>query len=312
MDSALKRNSNDFNKAGKLTKTARKRNKRLMEAQKLQQSGNDNTTSVQLIAKAKEANPIQSNHYNLNSDNNSEQSIDNVSESNDVQLTWTQEDIPRDLKKYWFHRYTLFSKFDNGIWMDNEGWYSVTPEKIAKHIAERCGRRVVGGNAIQFAMTCDKVFAIDIDPIKLKCALHNAEIYGVQDKIEFIQGDFRDILPTLQADVVFMSPPWGGPTYLDQDVFDIESMITPGIEMFEIAKKVTSNIVLFLPRNCDHNQLKKLSSDGYVCEIEETYLNGRFKNITAYYGNLINPEALRATLKAGFDEEGDVQSVMAD
>lgn len=40
-------------------------------------------------------------------------------------------------------------------------WYSVTPEKIAKHIAERsaCGIVVdgfcgAGGNTIQFAKTC--------------------------------------------------------------------------------------------------------------------------------------------------------------
>ena len=43
-----------------------------------------------------------------------------------------------ELKKYWFQRYRLFTKFDQGIWMDKEGWFSATPEKIAKHIAERC------------------------------------------------------------------------------------------------------------------------------------------------------------------------------
>ena len=43
-----------------------------------------------------------------------------------------------------------------------EGWFSVTPEKIAEHIAERCQCSVivdafcgVGGNCIQFAKTCD-------------------------------------------------------------------------------------------------------------------------------------------------------------
>ena len=61
-----------------------------------------------------------------------------------------------ELRKYWFQRYRLFSKFDSGIWMDRESWFSVTPEKIAKHLAERCrcelildGFCGVGGNAIQ-------------------------------------------------------------------------------------------------------------------------------------------------------------------
>lgn len=45
----------------------------------------------------------------------------------------------------------------------SEGWYSVTPEKIAAHIAERCALPIVidafcgvGGNTIQFAMRCKK------------------------------------------------------------------------------------------------------------------------------------------------------------
>jgi len=69
--------------------------------------------------------------------------------------------IPTDaqLKKFWKKRYYLFSKFDRGILIDDESWYSVTPEPMAKHIANRvfekfgpsnvldafCG---VGGNAI--------------------------------------------------------------------------------------------------------------------------------------------------------------------
>lgn len=60
--------------------------------------------------------------------------------------------------KYWLQRYDLFSRFDEGIELDEEGWYSVTPECVAARHAERCNGRVVvdcftgcGGNAIQFA-----------------------------------------------------------------------------------------------------------------------------------------------------------------
>ena len=102
--------------------------------------------------------------------------------------------------------------------MDEESWYSVTPEKIAKHIADvcRCGLVVdafcgVGGNAIQFARTCDRVIAIDIDSNKIKMARNNARVYGVEAKIEFIVGDFFSIAPKLVADAIFLSPPWGGP-----------------------------------------------------------------------------------------------------
>ena len=89
--------------------------------------------------------------------------------------------------RYYMQRYSYFSKFDQGILMDRgecyichanpmsfiyssysiyvslEGWFSVTPEGIARHIAQRCQSDVVidafcgcGGNAIQFALTCER------------------------------------------------------------------------------------------------------------------------------------------------------------
>jgi len=62
------------------------------------------------------------------------------------------------------------------------------------------------------------VIAVDIDPEKVKLARHNAEVYGVADRIEFLVADFFQVAPKLKADVVFLSPPWGGPSYLDKKV----------------------------------------------------------------------------------------------
>ncbi|KAI1901407.1 hypothetical protein AGOR_G00034120 [Albula goreensis] len=143
-----------------------------------------------------------------------------------------------DLAKYWIQRYRLFSRFDEGIKLDHEGWFSVTPEKIARHIALRvqhccpsdliidafCG---VGGNAIQFALTGKRVIAVDIDPVRLALAQNNAEVYNVADRIDFLQGDFLQLAPHLRADVVFLSPLWGGPDYLSADVFNIKTMMSP-------------------------------------------------------------------------------------
>ncbi|KAK3579149.1 hypothetical protein CHS0354_022171 [Potamilus streckersoni] len=200
-----------------------------------------------------------------------------------------------ELKKYWAQRYRLFSKFDEGIMMDKEGWFSVTPEKIAEHIAERCQCDVVldafcgvGGNAIQFAFTCERVIAVDIDPVKLEYARHNAEVYGVADRIEFILGDFLALAPTLKADVVFLSPPWGGPQYLDAEVFNIYTMIQPNCcQIFELAKTVSKNIALFVPRNADVDQLVSLAGPGGKVEIEQNFLNKKLKTITAFYGELV-------------------------
>ncbi|KAM9789924.1 trimethylguanosine synthase [Neosynchiropus ocellatus] len=208
-----------------------------------------------------------------------------------------------DLAKYWAQRYRLFSRFDEGIKLDREGWFSVTPERIAEHIAVRvnstfsetelvidafCG---VGGNAIQFALTGKQVLAIDIDPLRLELAHHNATIYGVADRIEFVQGDFLQLAPHLRGDVVFLSPPWGGPNYLTAEVFDIGTMMEPsGYPIFELARKVSENIVFFLPRNADMDQVVSLACPGGKVEVEQNFLNNKLKTITAYFGTLIKSD----------------------
>ncbi|KAK9098172.1 hypothetical protein Syun_025217 [Stephania yunnanensis] len=133
------------------------------------------------------------------------------------------------VEKYWLQRYSLFSLYDEGIQMDEEGWYSVTPEEIAIRQAQRCASRVVidgftgvGGNAIQFARMHCKVVAIDIDPRKIESALNNAKIYGVEGQIDFVVGDFLQQASSLKADVVFLSPPWGGPSYKNVKKFTLD------------------------------------------------------------------------------------------
>ncbi|NXT72644.1 TGS1 synthase, partial [Chaetops frenatus] len=209
-----------------------------------------------------------------------------------------------ELVKYWAQRYRLFSRFDEGIKLDREGWFSVTPEKIAEHIAVRvsqsfncdiivdafCG---VGGNAIQFALTSKRVIAIDIDPEKLRLARHNAGVYGVAERIDFLCGDFMALAAGLRADVVFLSPPWGGPDYASAEIFDIQTMICPDGYPFQVtpcgglSKKITNNIVYFLPRNADINQVASLAGPGGKVEIEQNFLNNKLKTITAYFGDLI-------------------------
>ena len=77
-----------------------------------------------------------------------------------------EESLPADkgLKKFFKNRYYLFSKYDRGIKIDDESWYSITPEPVAKHVANRVtsvfgegqtnamdGFSGVGGNLIQLA-----------------------------------------------------------------------------------------------------------------------------------------------------------------
>lgn len=99
------------------------------------------------------------------------------------------------------------------------------------------------------------MIAVDLDPKKLDLAKHNAGIYGVADKIDFVKGDFFDLAHNLkvsffnsshfsvgfkrfffdlahnlyivQAGTVFLSPPWGGPDYLKASTYDMKTMLRP-------------------------------------------------------------------------------------
>lgn len=85
--------------------------------------------------------------------------------------------------KYWDQRYRLLSLFDQGVRLDPESWYSITPEAVAKHVTSSCIGRArelrcdmskvldcfsgCGGNTIPFAAMGRKVVSVDLDPVKL-------------------------------------------------------------------------------------------------------------------------------------------------
>lgn len=206
------------------------------------------------------------------------------------------------LSKYYGQRYRLFEKFDDGIRLDDESWYSVTPEAIAKHIAQRCAvlRPAIvvdaccgaGGNAIQFALECPdaQVIAVDICPEKISLARNNAEVYKVDHKIEFIVADFMQVAAhcRIPADIVFLSPQWGGPGYLTKASYSIEWMIPNGREMINVIRKnMTENIAFLLPRNADLSELQSVAGEENFVEVEKNSIANKTKTQTAYFGSLI-------------------------
>ncbi|GAA5876197.1 hypothetical protein JCM3774_002322 [Rhodotorula dairenensis] len=301
-----------------------------------------------------------------------------------VTVRYSEENLPSELEKYWAQRYRLFSLFDEGCQMDREGWYSVTPENIAAQIAERCRSGVildafcgVGGNAIQFAFTCERVIALDTSPVRLACAAHNAAIYGVADRIKFVLADsvtwIESYLARLAAgqvpddekiEVVFLSPPWGGIEY--QTLGDKGSRSPPtkrarvdesghqavptsaspatatttpaasgtrkdktaaapprsspyyplaalaplhGRDLFHLARRITPHVAYFLPRNVDLSELAALvgpsateAADERV-EIEEEWMSGKLKAVTAYFGDLVAPSESESESESESDSD---------
>jgi predicted RNA methylase len=104
-----------------------------------------------------------------------------------------------------------------GARLDAEGRRSLTPEALALALGRRARRvRVVdaccgaGGNAIGFARAGCAVTAVERDEARLAMARHNAHLYGVASQIRFVVGDAREAIATLDADLLFVDPPWGG------------------------------------------------------------------------------------------------------
>lgn len=235
----------------------------------------------------------------------------------------SKDDLPLNMHKYWRARHDLFSRFSEGILLDKESWFSVTPEAIAYRIACQCACKVVldaccgaGGNTIQFAMTCEHVVAIDIDPLKLALAWNNACVYGVQDRITLLQGDFCDFARSYmedtqdsdrwqgwnrrKIDVLFMSPPWGGVDYQnpmvktgtekpEQSCLYPLSKLKPlsGQELFCLARKICDNTVFYLPRNVDLHEVARLvqliPDKKLTVHTEELWLGHKLKALAVYF-----------------------------
>jgi len=205
--------------------------------------------------------------------------------------------------KYWKRRYNYFARFDEGIRLDTGAWFEVTPESVARHIADRlpydtvvdgtCG---VGGNAIQFAITSKHVIAVDTNATRLQDAAHNAAVYGVQERIEFVHDDFANFAANYSGpsvDAVFLSPPWGGPSHLDAEYFSLKDVECPDIvRLFAAAVKISHRIVLYLPRHINLHEAALLAAEHNfpAIEVEKVlfeYPTPHLKLCVLYYG----PEA---------------------
>ena len=89
------------------------------------------------------------------------------------------------------------------------------------------------------------------------------------------------------ADVVFLSPPWGGPEYQHAAEFDVSTMMggLDGAEILRQALRIAPSVCYFLPKNTSEAQLEALAADaGVRLELERCSLNGRTKGIVAYFG----------------------------
>ncbi|ODQ77846.1 hypothetical protein BABINDRAFT_40730 [Babjeviella inositovora NRRL Y-12698] len=224
-------------------------------------------------------------------------------------LMHSHHTLPKNCKKYWDHRYLLFSKFDEGVYMNSELWYSVTPENIALFLAKLfyyCYPEAEtimdvfsggGGNTIQFARYFPKVLALERNGTNIFCTQNNTRVYGVQEKVSFIHADWVEFAQQQEeikrlsstVDIIFSSPPWGGPGYVKNKTFDLDLLQPAPLKaILQTFLRITNHVGLFLPRNSNLDQLaeatRELLGEEARCRVVYVNLQGYCKGIVALWG----------------------------
>lgn len=159
--------------------------------------------------------------------------------------TFSDSNIPRELKKYYDRRYNLWSRYDQGIKLNYQGWFSVTPEDIAKSIASSISVNDIdkdyilvahlgtGSIAIQTTLMGYKVIGLDINKEMIDLSIHNSMIYDIpiipnckefndRNKIVFVNDDIWKYHPDPKIKTMICDPEWGGLNY--KQTFDIEQL----------------------------------------------------------------------------------------
>jgi trimethylguanosine synthase len=204
--------------------------------------------------------------------------------------------------------------------MTDDSWFGVTPEPVAtcvylfsrsvskvtaniptSHIAVDLARTTdpsktkivdifagIGGNTIAFALSgrWEEIIAVENDASAIACGQHNASVYGVSDKITWVKADCFSYMtenPDIEYSktIVFASPPWGGPGYSTDKIFNLATMQPYSLkQVYKICRLMDS--ALYLPRTSDLRQISKLAADGKKIDVVQYCMKGASKALVAY------------------------------
>lgn len=167
----------------------------------------------------------------------------------------------------------------------------------------------VGGNAIQFALCPDvsHVYACEIDGETAALGRHNSRVYGVHSKVDYVHCDCFHFMRSARAraargaNIVFLSPPWGGPravkmTKSQGNFTELESLgglsVTTSA-MVRAALEIAPVVALYLPKDTALSALDDVMREAGVeeYEVEKDYCGNHrnlrnFVAITVYISRL--------------------------
>ncbi|KAM4054915.1 RNA cap guanine-N2 methyltransferase [Hirsutella rhossiliensis] len=222
-----------------------------------------------------------------------------------------KHEVPWDNQKYFAQRFSIFSLYDQGVHLTDDAWFGVTPEPVAREVARDLGgtnekKKILidafagaGGNTIAFALSerWEHIVAVERDASTLACAQHNAEVYGVDpslvtwvlgDSFEYVDALVHrrdqlhpDLRVNVKTSVLFASPPWGGPGYTCDKIFDLSTMQPYNLEQLHGAYQAMDH-GLFLPRTSDIRQIAKLAPSDRKISVVQYCMQGASKAMVAY------------------------------
>tara|TARA_B110000858_G_C17770451_1_gene459332 strand:+ start:387 stop:1136 length:750 start_codon:yes stop_codon:yes gene_type:complete len=159
----------------------------------------------------------------------------------------------------------------NKLQISNIGRYSVSHPKDAlttaniiasyfktKNITITDATANNGGNTIAFAKTFLKVQSVEIDKTEYDILVNNLKVYGITN-VDTLNEDYTKIMLTLKQDVVFMDPPWGGPSYKKKKLLKLKLGHHFIETLINKLKDKSKLIVLKVPFNYDFSYLFKYS-----------------------------------------------------
>lgn len=154
--------------------------------------------------------------------------------------------------------------FEN-LQLSNIGVYSITDPSKAQIISDIIKSHFdnstdlvitdatanMGGNTINFAQNFSKVNSVEI--IELHCDIlhNNLTEYKLMDKVNIHCGDYLDLMDTINQDVVFFDPPWGGKDYKKINNLNL---YLDEINIIDICNSIISNtklVAIKVPFNFD-------------------------------------------------------------
>lgn len=186
---------------------------------------------------------------------------------------------------------------------DEEGLLLTSYQSASEHTAKRILRKLgevpvleicsgVGGTTIFLAQYLPHVYAVDINPERIRAAKINARTFGVENKITFIESDALDEGMLAEArksgvQAAISDVEWRDDLSLplSETTPDITKTIPSTPTLFEkLSRLVTKNLVMHMAANSNRWQLRRLDK----CEIEEMIYGSNVKFINVYFGELID------------------------